>query len=68
MLEREQMSGPEQVKADDTRISSQVKEMKAEIITPGQAPLCSSSASRVGGGGGAWTDMDRLSAEHLIGI
>lgn len=34
VLEREQMSDPEQVKADDARISSQVKKMKEEIITP----------------------------------
>lgn len=45
VLEREQMSDPEQVKADDARISSQVKKMKEEIIIPVQAPLCSSSAS-----------------------
>lgn len=55
------MSGPEQVKADDARISSQVKEMKEEIITPEQALLCSSSASPGQGG------MDRpFSAEHLV--
>lgn len=45
------MSDPEQVKADDARISSQVKKMKEEIITPVQAPLCSSSASLGEGGG-----------------
>lgn len=46
MLEREQMSGPKQVKADDARISSQVKEMKEEIITPSKAPFVPAQPAR----------------------